>query len=453
MMGALMLTQVLWGLMVPQAEPPPPIAAWEPDKTWVTIASVMKWKDPGLEDFDTRRRKDLVLDERFASRGVPNDQRALLIDNDATKHTVVHAVLRQVQRAPAGSTFIFYFQGHGVFDEAHRFVMTTTETLVADASNTGLTLSDLFAVYSLRGSRDRIILLGDACYSGHLGDLAVALTALGIPTLALTSADARAESSENWTFTQALIDALEGRTLVDKDGDGDILLSELAEEARLAMRHREGQPIGFSRPRPEFQDLRLGPARPLLDPVNGPGLDTLEPRGAHFGRGDWVLATRLAGERSVARVLGAKTEDGKPTRLRVEYYDFTDRLYAWAREDLVDPILFEEWPVGADLRVLDDGEAHRATVKVADKGLHLVSYVGYAATEDEYVAPDQILGPWDAAQERERVLVSRGATLQEAVVKGHFLDRVCVRFRGSSWLDDRCVQASRVRKLRPGGNP
>lgn len=451
-MSALMLTQVLWGLMA-QAEPSPPVTPWAPGETWVTIASVMKWQDPGLEDFDTRRRKDLVLDERFAARGVPDAQRALLIDNDATKHTVVHAALRQVQAAPPGSTFIFYFQGHGVFDDAHRFVMTTTETRVGDASNTGLTLSDLFAVYALRGPKDRIILLGDACYSGHLGDLAVALTALGIPTLALSSADARAESSENWTFTQALIDALEGRTLVDKDGDGQVLLTELAEEARLAMRHREGQPIGFTRPSPALQDLHLGPARPLADPVNGPGLDTLAPGGAHFGRGDWVLATRLAGERSVARVLGAKTEEGKPTRLRVEYYDFTDRLYAWAREDLVDPILFEEWPVGADLRVLDDGEALQATVKVADRGLHLVSYVGYAATEDEYIAPDQILGPWDATQERERVLVSRGATLQEAVVKGHFLDRVCVRFRGSSWLDDRCVQASRVRQLRPGGQP
>lgn len=452
MLSALLMTQVLWGLMA-QAEPSPSAPTWEPEKTWVTIASVMKWKDPGLEDFDTRRRKDLVLDERFAARGVPDAQRTLLIDNDATKHTVVHAALRQVQAAPSGSTFIFYFQGHGVFDDAHRFVMTTTETRVADASNTGLTLSDLYAVYALRGPNDRIVLLGDACYSGHLGDLAVALTALGIPTLALTSADSRAESSENWTFTQALIDALDGRTLVDKDADGHILLTELAEEARLAMRHREGQPIGFTRPRPDFQDLRLGPARPLADPINGPGLDGLAPRGAHFDRGDWVLATRLAGERSVARVLGAKSEDGKPTRLRVEYYDFTDRLYAWAREDLVDPILFEEWPVGTDLRVLDDGEALRATVKVADRGLHLVTYVGYAATEDEYIAPDQILGPWDASKERERVLVSRGATLQEAVVKGHFLDRVCVRFRGSSWLDDRCVQASRVRQLRPGGQP
>jgi len=454
-MGALMLTQVLWGLMA-QAEPSPPttpITGWEPSRTWVTIASVMKWKDPALDDFDTRRRKDLVLDERFALRGVPDAQRALLIDNDATKHTVVHAVGRQVQAAPPGSTFIFYFQGHGVFDDTHRFVMTTTETRVEDAAQTGLTLADLFAVYALRGPRDRVILLGDACYSGHLGDLAVALNALGVPALALTSADARAESSENWTFTQALIDALEGRTLVDKDGDGRVRLSELAEEARLAMRHREGQPISFTRPRVDLKDLELGPARPLSDPINGPDVDALEPRGAHFGRGDWVLATRLAGERSVARVLGAKTEDGKPTRLRVEYYDFTDRLYAWAREDLVDPILFEEWPVGADLRVLDDGEALRATVKIADHGLHLVSYVGYAATEDEYVAPDQILGPWDARDERERVLVSRGSTLQEAVIKGRFLDRVCVRFRGSSWLDDRCVQASRVRQLRHGGSP
>lgn len=432
-------TQVLWALAAP--------APWEPERTWVTIASVMRWDDPELEDFDTRRRKDLVLDHKFEERGVPNAQRGLLVDRDATRDRVVAHLEKQARTAPAGSTFIVYFQGHGVFDDHHRFVMTTAETETDRASETGLTLSDLLGPLSLRGPRDRVILLGDACYSGHLGGLALVLTQLGVPSLALTSADARSESSENWTFTQALIDALDGRSFVDKDGDGQVLLSELAEEARVAMRHREGQPIGFFRPSVVFADLVLSAARPWGDPVNGPELDKLELRGNDFGRGDWVLATRLAGERSVARVLGASHEEGKAVRLRVEYYDFSDRLYAWAREDRVDPILFEEWPVGSELRVVDDGEALRALVQVADAGLHLVRYVGYAESEAEYVAPDQILGPWDPRQDREKVLVRRGSSLQEAVVKGRFRDRVCVRFRGSSWLDDRCVDAVKVQAV------
>lgn len=418
---------------------------WSPADTWVTIASVMAWADPGLEDFDRFRRKDLELDRVLGERGVPASQRRLLMDDQATVEDVVAALGDQLQRAPAGSLLVFYFQGHGIFDAEHRFVMTTTETTTRAPAETGLTLEDLLPIFARRDARDRVLLLGDACYSGHLADLAAALSWLGIPTLALTSADPRSESSQNWTFTQALIDALRGRAIVDRDGDGQIRLTELAEEARLAMRHREGQPIGFSRPHQAFGDLILGPALGLDHPISGPKLHLIEPRGEVFARGDWILTRRLAGERSVARVLGARREEGRPVELRVEYYDFSERIFWWVPEDRVDPIFFEEWPIGSTLQVLDDEQLLRAIVLRSEDGLHLVHYVGYDDTEDEWVTPDQIIGPWDPALERERVLVVDGSTLTEAVVKRRLGDRVCVRYRGSSWLDDRCVSPDQVR--------
>jgi len=423
--------------------------AWRPEQTWSVVASVTTWGDPELEDFDTRRRLDLVLDRALGERGVPESQRRLLTDGDASAGLVVEALEKQVAAAPPGSTFVFYFQGHGIFDDDHRFVMTTTETDSDDLGRTGLKLEQVLAAYLGRDHRDRVILLGDACYSGHLANVAIVLSHFGIPALALTSADAKSESSENWTFTQAVLDALGGRFLVDRDSDATIRLGELADEARLAMRYREGQPIGFFRPARGFVELELGPSNGIDHPSAGPRLVETDAKGEVFGRGDWIIATRLGGERGVARVLGAGREEGKPTRLRVEYYDFSERAFAWTREDQADPIVFERWPVGIHLNVLDDDEAARAIVLASSDGLHLVHYVDYPPTEDEWVTPDQIIGPWEDHLEREKVLVVDGSTLHEAVVKGPFGDKLCVRYRGSSWLEDECLLPSRLRRSDP----
>lgn len=428
--------------------------AWDPARTWVVVGGVLRWKDPALEGFSARHRKDKDLFAAFVERGVPASQRVLLLEREATADAFLAALAAQVEAAPRGSTFIVYFQGHGVFDDDGQYVLTTVDADTGQLDRTGLHVAELLPILALRGGADRVILLADACYSGHLGAVADALAFLGVPAVALTSASTGSASSENWTFTQAVIDALSGRPLVDRDGDGRVRLSELAAEAAAAMRYREGQPTGFAAPgegRGDF-DLDLGPAAPWPE-----DLAALDRDGDVFHRGDWVIARRLDGARGVGRVLGARRDEGKPVRLRLEYYDYTDRAFGWAREDKTDPVMFLSYPVGAELRVEEDEAVWRArVVRVAD-GLHFVRYeaadgvalIGKAAPDElpepGWVTPDQILDRLDEATPRPgRVLVEDGGAQYEAVVKGRFHGEVCVRYLGSSFLEDDCVPESRV---------
>ena len=419
-----------------------PTPRWEPTATWALVAGVVSWRDPRLPAFDGHRR-DTDLMQSLARRGVPEGQRTLLIDHEATRARVIDALAQQVTSAPAGSTFIVYFEGHGLFDD-DRFVLATADTDLDALDRTGLDLAALYPVLALRGPRDRVLLLGDACYAGNLGALAAALTFSGVPTVSLTSAAEASESSTNWTFTQALIDGLDGRAIIDADHDGDITLTEIAHEARLAMRYRERQPIGFAPL--GFADLVIGRAEPW--PV---ALAELDPRGARFGRGDWIVARRLDGQRGIARVLGARDDDDNVTKLRVEYYDQATRTITWAREDRADPVVMFAYPVGTRLRVRDRESVYDAIVERVEDDLQFVrltDLVSGAGRDDRpdalFVTPDQVVAALGDFDRDRRVLVTDNGAVFEAIVKARIGGEVCLRYPGAPFIQDDCVDETRV---------
>lgn len=418
-----------------------PVPTWDPAQTWALVAGVVSWRDPRLPTLEGHRR-DTDLMQSLVRRGVPEAQRVMLIDREATRAGVLAALSKQVTTAPRGSTFIVYFEGHGLFDGS-RFVLATADTDLDALDHTGLDLAALYPVLSLRGPSDRVLLLGDACYAGNLGALAAALTYSGVPTVSLTSAAEASESSTNWTFTQALIDGLDGRAIIDANGDGDIALTEIANEARGAMRYRERQPIGFAPL--GFSDLIMGRAAPW--PAE---LAALDQRGARFGRGDWIVARRLDGQRGVARVLGARTEDAL-TKLRVEYYDQAERIITWAREDRADPVVMFAYPVGTRLRVRDRESVYDAVVERVEDDLQFVRLTTLVSGEGRddrpdalFVTPDQVLAALGDVDRDRRVLVEDDGAVFEAIVKLRVGGQVCVRYPGAPFTQDDCVDEAHV---------
>ena len=427
-----------------------PTPRWEPARTWALVAGVVSWRDPRLPAFEGQRR-DVDLMHSLARSGVPEAQRTLLIDGEATRHGVLAALADHVTTAPNGSTFIVYFEGHGLVDGA-RFVLGTADTDLDALERTGLDLAALYPVLALRGASDRVLLLGDACYAGNLAALAAALTYSGVPTVSLTSAAEASESSTNWTFTQALIDGLDGRAIIDVNQDGDITLTEIAHEARLAMRYRERQPIGFAPL--GFADLVLTRAQPW--PAD---LAALDGRGQRFGRGDWIVARRLDGQRSVGRVLGARSDDdaesppaaGPATKLRVEYYDHAERTVTWALEDRADPVVMFAYPVGTRLRVRDRESLYEAVVERVEDELQFVRLGALISGEDRayrpdalFVTPDQVVAALGDADKDRRVLVEDNGAVFEAIVKARIGGEVCLRYPGAPFTQDDCVDDARV---------
>jgi len=360
------------------ASAPPPAVDWS-DAT-VVIAGVLEWRDPEYVDFDKRHRQDKVLAQRFASLGVPAERLALLLDRDAKRRAVLETVARLADATPVGGTFVFYFEGHGVRLDDGRIVFATSDVRSEREADTGLVLDDLRAILADRLRGRRVILLADCCHSGGLVDVAVALRRLGFEAVALTSSEASNESTGDWTYTLALNDALAGRAGFDHDRDGHVSLGELHSEVRQAMLYRESQRSGFDAGASPLS-LRLAPATAEPPPR--------APKG--FRVGEYANY-----DDEVVRVLGEQEREAI-----VETLDYATRTIERVDVTELAPITFESFPVGATLSVEWDGKCWEARVTAVDGAFHKITYPGWDAFWDEWVADDRIISGEESCPEPE----------------------------------------------------
>jgi hypothetical protein len=198
-----------------------------------------------------------------------------------------------------------------------------------------------------------------------------------VAAFALTSASAANASTNNWTFTQSIIDGLRGEPLVDANGDGKVTLAELAREVREAMQHMEGQHHGF-KARGLADDFVLATA-------SGP-----RPRGtnAKFAVGSYVLASGRPG-----RVVGVEGE-----KYTVQFYAYSDKLTEeFAAKDLAasnrEPgkvAAALDAGVKPDCEVEWKGTWYAAKVMKKEKERWYIHYVGFDNSWDEWVGKDRI---------------------------------------------------------------
>ncbi len=90
----------------------------------------------------------------------------------------------------------------------------------------------------------RVLWLIDCCYSGQAG-LAITRQSKGPAYAAITSSAASESSTEHWTFTEALLDALRGVSYVDLNHDGTVTLAEFATHVEADMNAAEEQRSAF----------------------------------------------------------------------------------------------------------------------------------------------------------------------------------------------------------------
>jgi len=423
----------------------------EPAKTWSVVAGVLKWDLPELPSFSPHNRRDVALDGLLKARGVPDAQRALLIDEAATAEAVKAALTRAVKAARPGDTLIFYFTGHGILLPKGEVIFCTSD--IRKRARSGLHLADLPPLFrGFRGSR--VVLLADCCHSGGIQQVAEALMKRGIPTVALTSSTQSKVSTGNWTFTQALIDCLGGSALCDVDTDGHITLDELRAEASDTMLHREQQKIGWIDPK------RIGRLVIAETKRDDPALEPGRAR-----RGEWV-SVRYRGKPRIARVLGADAET-----VEVSVYDYSDDVRLKIAVDEVKALDFEQrWKTGDEIDVSYQGAAYLARVEDVDGWLYYITYPGYGPGWNEWVGPDRILGrhepgsparrPLEGGAEPERA-VTIGAeddapegdkvdilwrgTWYPGVVTGDRDGKRCVHYDGYGPEWDECVTEDRLR--------
>ena len=367
-------------LLAPSQTSAPVDDALDPTRVRAVIVGVLEWQHD-LTPYPKRHRKDQELRDLLVSLGTPGENIAMLLDGEATLSSVRAALTRSAQGAPPGSTLIVYYAGHGMPSGASDFCFANYELEPGRPGETGWSLRELGETLAREFKGERVLLLADCCYSGGLELVVERLAAAGIEAANLTSASRSNSSTDNWTFTQTLIDGLSGEPLCDADGDGEITLGELAEEVREAMRHLEGQRSGFH--------ARGVDEGFVLAKTRGPWPVAA---GAPCEIGGYVLAPD--GERRrPARVVGVR--DGA---CLVQFYDYSDKRLSTLPSVELAPSPGElaavpDEGLTADCEVEWHGEWWAGRVLERKEGRFRIHYLGYASSWDEWVGPERIRFP------------------------------------------------------------
>jgi hypothetical protein len=217
---------------------------WQPQRTWVFIVGTLKWQHSDMfPSFPQTNRRDAQLAEFFKRQGVPPEQMVYLQDEQATTRRVKNQFSEMLSRTREGDLLFVYFTGHGYKsdDESTTFFATYNASDQVAGWSTESIVSDINQ--SFKGSQ--VFLTADSCYSGSLVKDARRLNNR-LSYACLTSSLASQTSTENWTFTEALLAGLRGRAYEDSNGDGLITLGEVAENTRQDMAFAEEQQSSFA---------------------------------------------------------------------------------------------------------------------------------------------------------------------------------------------------------------
>ncbi|MCC6807012.1 MAG: caspase family protein [Deltaproteobacteria bacterium] len=417
-------------------------ALFDADKTFTVIAGVLEWKDPTLAKFSKVHRKDEELDGVLGKRGVASSRRTLLLDAAATTAAIRAALEKAIAAAGPGATLVFYYAGHGIQRAGGNIIFASYDVSAGEAEKTGLVLKELVPLFvdgaKKRFKGKRVILFADCCYSGGLGAVAKSLNAAGIDAVALTSADDSNTSTGNWTFSQTLIDALNGRSICDRNDDGKITLQELASEVKDAMKNREQQRFGYTIGGVSEGAIVADAVKETLPYPAGSG---------EYARRNWVQAPHAGkgGRNAVARILATKQSGDD---VFVSFYDYSDESKDWVPKARANPVKLETYGIGTRLDVTWNGVVYEAEVVKVEDDFHYVTYPGWGHEWDEWVGGARIVGVRgkDAKPRGKPVKVEWGGTWWDAVLKNEQGGKYCVHYVGydDSW--DECVVASRLRQ-------
>lgn len=408
-------------------------ALFDAKSTYAVVAGVLEWKDPGLSSFPKEDRKDKELFDTLGKLGVPAGQRTLLLDQQATASAFADAVRSVVAKAPAGSTIILYYAGHGVKDNDGNIIFASADINLGKLDTTGLHLSEIPGM--LKGFKGkRVLLLADCCYSGGLAGVADDLSRTkGLQVLALTSAEASNISTANWTYSQTLIDALSGRPLLDRDDNGSLTLGELASEVKEGMRCREGQRSGW---------VTHGVPEDVVVARSGKEPEKLDKGEGDYERRDWVIAPH-GDQRAVARILGSR--EGKGAGVYVEFYDYATATREWVPKKDAQPLVFKTWPVGSDLQVTWAKKIYDAKVVRIEDGFMWITYPGWDAKWDEWITAKRVVGAKaDPAKVKSAQVEWRGRWY-DATVNSQQDGQFCISYVGYGPEWDECVPKKRIR--------
>ncbi|HMG75495.1 MAG TPA: agenet domain-containing protein [Pyrinomonadaceae bacterium] len=339
---------------------------WQPQRTWVFVVGTLQWKHRDMFDsFPQKNRRDAQLVEFFRQQGVPAQQLVYLQDAQATTRQVKTAFAAFLAKAREGDLLFVYYCGHGYKSDDAR--TTFFATYDAGDDTPGWSTDSIVRDVEKYFKGSRAFLTADCCYSGSLSQQARRLNQR-VSFACLTSSSASQLSTGNWTFTEMLIAGLSGKAFADLNSDGQITLSELAEDVKEDMAFAEEQLSSFTTTGSFGRDTVLARAERKSNPEVSKRVEVKS-------EGKWWKA----------RVIEARAGT-----FHVHYYGYEDSDDEWVRLSQIREPKIVEYPAGSTVEVIWKREWYPAKVMRVERGVHLIHYRDYDDVWDEWVGAERI---------------------------------------------------------------
>ena len=340
---------------------------WDPQRTWVFFVGLVKWQDEDdFEAFPADIRKDGAFLESVRKHGVPRDHVMFMQDAAATTSAVESRFAEFLKRTRPGDWLIVYFEGHGYKDEKDIPYLVTYDVA---GKIKGWPFSAVPAQIERYFKGERAIIALDNCYAGAMV-AEVQEQKNRVAYAVLASSMASQESTQNWTFTESLINGFDGESFVDADRDGSITMRELTSNAEQDMIFGEEQLASIAFINGFDPDTVIVPA------VSAPKSTRIGDRVEAYTENDWFRGY---------------IADIKGSRFRVHFYGYekSDELWLPARA-IRKPTAHSRFKPGDKVEVRYKRRWYPAHVLNIKGGSHYVTYDEYDIDENEWVPPSRI---------------------------------------------------------------
>ncbi len=391
-----------------------------PKNTHILIVGVLEWEN-GLNSFSKTNRKDAELEAFFINMGIPKSNIKTLYDSQASVSNILKELKTISTNADKESTIIFYYAGHGV-QESGKIFFANYDIVTNNCKSTGFDLNQLNLILS-KSLAERILLFADCCYSGGLISECNKLGKSGKKILALSSATASNTSTGNWTFTQTLLDCLNGNKLADTNNDNIIQLSELKKEVFDAMKYRERQMAGFA--------------------VSGIAMDTkISAINSN--------STSCKGSKICRSYFWAKNDNSwKPVRIiedignnkyKSEFYFYSDKNQEQLSKNQLRKMHFVKHSLNEKVKVEWEKKWYKAKIINTKDDFYLIKYDGYEDSWNEWVMYDRI-----RTGKEQQIQVEDGGSYYPAVVLEQKDAKYYIHYKDYDYTWDEWVGSERIK--------
>jgi len=367
---------LLWGILAATAFPHTAQASpfgWQPEnkKIWVFVVGLVKFEHNDVFDnFPTKNRRDADLVRLFKTRGVPATNIVYLQDKQAKQAAIGPALINLLKKTKAGDTLFLYYEGHGYREEngdkAGFFAAYDTD----DDEISGWPIDSICPTINKYFKGNRAFLTADCCYSGYLAQT-VKKQRGKIAYACMASSSAREQSTGNWTFTECLLDGLNGLPYVDLNGNGSITIGELADHARTEMAMAEEQHATFTSSNDFPPDALITKARPKEKAPLGQRVKV------KYGD-EWLTGRVIAVKSGEYQVKCIGYDDP------ADWFDIDDT----SQMRQIRPA--KTYKVGSRVEVKWEGDWYAAKVLKVEGGVHFIHYIEDDSSWDEWVSSRRI---------------------------------------------------------------